>query len=221
MARSSHPSLPPTNEPNLQRLGRGSAAGERPLRAQLVIAGVLVLILLAVPVYLLRRPSGSAAHSVGVADAGVPHFGGVILAEVDASVPGNRVEIGPLTRVRCGPTATRPQAEGGLCDALPALEAAFRRSVEGSSSCAPRTGKEGGSINYVLEVDFTAGRLNVFPGKSGKWRGPRARKAATCVLRLIPDVPWLGLPHEHEYYAIAVLATYPGPDLLDVLPSFD
>jgi hypothetical protein len=130
------------------------------------------------------------------------------------------VVLGPIQRVRCGASANQTSGEGGLCEALPALEAAFRKSIQGNIECAPRTGKEG-SINYVLEVDFSSNRLNVFPGKSGKWRGPRAQRAATCVLRSFPPVALADMMHQHQYYAIAILATYPAPDPLDVLPTFE
>jgi hypothetical protein len=218
MARNSQTSIPPASEP-LGRLGRGGG-GDRPLRAQLVIASALGLMLLAVPVYLLRRPGENVPAAAHGRAAGARPFGGVVLAEVDAGTREERVATGPLQRVRCGVSATRARTEGGMCDALPPLEAAFRRSVENSLGCAPRNGKEG-SINYVLEVDFVTGRLNMFAGKSGKVRGQRGKMAASCVLRSMPEVPWLGLPHEHDYYAVALLATYSPPTALDELPSFD
>jgi hypothetical protein len=206
------------SEPNLRRLSNGSAGGERPLRAQLVIALVLGLILFAVPLYLFRRPSGTATHVA--TDGGAQRFGGVVRATVDASTGSGGVMLGRAQRVRCGASASQTSGEGGLCDALPALEAAFRTAIRGNDECAPRTGSEG-SINYVLEVDFASNRLNVFPGKSGKWRGPRAQRAATCVLRSFPPVAWGEITHQHQYYAIAILATYPPVDLLDVLPTFE
>jgi hypothetical protein len=128
--------------------------------------------------------------------------------------------LGPVRRVKCGASATQTSGEGGVCDALPALEAALRESIQGSLECAPRTGKEG-SINYVLEVDFARSRLHVFAGKSGNWRGARARRAASCVLRSLPSITWANIPHQHDYYAIAVLATYPAPDPLETLPTFE
>jgi hypothetical protein len=188
------------------------------VRAQLVIAGVLVLILVAVPLYLFRRPSGVASRPM--VDAGAQRFGGVIREPVDASDAVSGVTLGPVQRVRCGPSATQTSGEGGMCDALPALEAALREGIRENMDCAPRTGAEG-SINYVLEVDFSSNRLNVFPGKSGKWRGPRARRATSCVLRSLPPVEWADVSHQHQYYAIAILATYSAPDPLDVLPTFE
>ncbi len=180
---------------------------------------MLSLALLAVPMYLLRRPSGVPGASQP--DAGVAAFGGVFReGEADASSPTAQVLLGPIQRVKCGPSANQIASDGELCDSLPALEEALRSSILGAVDCAPRTGKEG-SINFVLEVDFDSGRYNLFPGKSGKWRGPQARRAIQCVLRGFPPVDLAAVSHQHNYYAIAILAVYPAPDPFDILPTFD
>ncbi len=215
--KSSHP-LPPSSESNLRRLSRGAGGVDRPLRAQALLAGALVLVLIAVPLYLLRRPNGAAGSED--LDAGVSGFGGVFRSEADASSPVAQVLLGPIQRVRCGASPSQIASEGELCDALPALEAALRQSILGAVECAPRTGKEG-SINYVLEVDFENSRYNLFPGKSGKWRGPQARRAIQCVLRALAPVDLATVTHQYAYYAIAVLAVYPAPDPFEILPNFD
>jgi hypothetical protein len=203
----------------VRRLGHASS-GERPIRAQAVVAFALGVALVSVPLYLLRRPNPSTSPSL--ADAQTAGFGGVILSEVDAGAEATDVLLGPLQRVRCGPSPSQISGEGGLCDALPLLEAALRQGIQSNVDCAPRTGKEG-SINYVLEVDFKQSRLNVFAGKSGSWRGTRARRAVTCVLRSLPPLPWTQIAHQHQYYAIAILATYPAPTAQpsDALPTFE
>jgi hypothetical protein len=219
MARSSPPSTPRPQEPLVRRLGHASS-GERPIRAQAVVAFALGVVLVAVPVYLLRRPSTSPLSLLP--EPGGPGFGGVIRTEMDAGAEATEVVLGPLQRVRCGPSAAQISGEGGLCDALPLLEGALRQGIQNNVDCAPRGGKEG-SINYVLEVDFTSNRLNVFAGKSGSWRGGRARKAVTCVLRSLPPLPWTDMTHQHQYYAIAILATYPEPaaEPIEGLPTFE
>jgi len=215
--RNSHP-LPPSSQSSLRRLSRGVGGGDRPLRAQAVLGGMLVLVLIAVPLYLLRRPSGAASSSE--LDAGVSAFGGVFRSEADASSPVAQVLLGPIQRVRCGASPSQIASEGELCDALPALEVALRQSILGAVECAPRTGKEG-SINYVLEVDFENSRYNLFPGRSGKWRGPQARRAIQCVLRAFAPLDLATVSHQYAYYAIAVLAVYPAPDPFELLPTFD
>jgi hypothetical protein len=217
LVRSSHP-LPPSSEHNLRRLSRGAGGAERPLRAQVVLGGMLGLILIAVPLYLLRRPSD--APSASISETSVFGFGGAFRDEADASSPVAQVLLGPIQRVKCGPSATQISNEGELCDALPALEAALRQSILGAVECAPRTGKEG-SINFVLEVDFENSRYNLFPGRSGKWRGPQARRAIQCVLRGFPPVDLTTVSHQFGYYAIAILAVFPAPDPFEILPTFD
>lgn len=179
---------------------------------------MLSLTLLAVPMYLLRRPSG--VPSAGAPDAGVMAFGGVLREETDAASPAGQVLLGPIQRVKCGSSASRLASDGEFCDPLPALEEALRSSILGAVDCAPHTGKEG-SINFVLEVDFENGRYNLFPGKSGKWRGPQARRAIQCVLRGFPPVDLAAVSHQHSYYAIAILAVYPAPDPFEILPTFE
>lgn len=216
MPRQPSHSLPSPSEPNLRRLSHRSA--ERPLRAQLVVASVLALIVVAVPLYLLRRPRVTT-HAEDVSDPQAG-FGGVVRPPPDSSQPPGDVELSPVQRVKCSPSPRQPGNEGGLCDPLPELEMALRRGIRQTPACAPRTG-DGGTINYVLEVDFNKKRVNVFPGQSGKWKGPQARRAAKCVQSSLPPVTWDSIPHQYRYYALAVLATYPTPDPLEVLPDFD
>jgi hypothetical protein len=207
---------PRDSEP-VRRL-RAGAGSERPIRSQPVLMFVIGLMLFAVPVYLLRRP---ASHSPQAPTGVVPRpFGGVVRSEYDAGPGAPEVVLGPVQRVRCGASATDSNAEGSRCDPLPLLEAALRQGIVGSVDCAPRGGKEG-SINYVLEVDFATGRLNIFAGKSGKWRGARVRKAVTCVLRSLPPLAWADIEHQHTYYALAILATYPGAAEDEAMPVFE
>ena len=203
MARSSHPTLSRPREPGLRRVPGGS---ERPIRPQLVLGVLLGIVIVAVPLYLLRRPTPNVSETNVPATLG---FGSVLRTEIDAGVPAAEVTLGAAQRVRCGISANQISNEGSLCDALPELETALARAGED------------GSINYVLEVDFQSHRLNIFAGKSGVWRGPRVRKAITCAQRALPSPDWDNVPHQHQYYAIAILATYPTPETVHRLPTFE
>jgi hypothetical protein len=217
--RSSQPSFSPSSEPGITRLG-GSGTPERPLRAQLVIGGVIALILVAVPLYLLRRPAPVSAPVAADSGPSTRGFGVVVHTAPDAGARTSEVTLGPVQRVRCGSSPRTLSEEGGLCDALPGLEKALARSIQKHTECAPQGGK-GGSLNYVLEVDFDRRHVGMFAGKSGTLKGPRARSAAQCVLRSLGPVDWDGTRHQYRYYAIAFLATYPTPDPLEELPTFD
>lgn len=210
--RSSIPSL--SGEPRLRRLGVGSSASsERPLRAQLVVAGVVCVILIAVPLYLLRRPSATTgAVASASASVSAPHLPPAPVA-VDAGAvpppkPTERVRLAPPQRVKCGANAASARIEGGLCDSLPSIEQGLVTAIKASLDCAPKR-KEEGSINFVVSVDFNQRRFHVFPGASGSWRGPQARKATECANRAFPNPDWGAIAHQYRYYWVAVLATYP------------
>jgi hypothetical protein len=219
--RSSIPSL--SGEPRSRRLGVGSSAGiERPLRAQLVVAGVAGVILMAVPLYLMRRPSGAPAASSEPAMVRSAPKPAAAPVPVDAGLPAppatERVRLAAALRVKCGSSAVNSKLEGGMCDALPALEKALGAAIKATADCAPKQ-KEEGSINFVMSVDFTARKLHVFPGASGSWKGPLARKATDCVNRALPLPDWGAVPHQYRYYWIAIMATYPSPTSLAVPPG--
>jgi hypothetical protein len=214
MSLPNRPSLP--SEPSLRRLGvGGGGGGDRPFRAQLIVALVVGVVLLAVPLYLWRRPSG-AENAPPDAGAG-PDGGGAAgsdaamaaTAALDAGAEPERVKLGSVQRVKCGASA-RGGMEGSLCDRLTFFEEQLARAVRDNVDCAPKTGKEG-TINYVLTVDFTGKKVHVFPGASGSWKGPAARKSAACVKRGLSAPDWANIPHQYKHYSLAVLATYPAP----------
>ncbi len=210
-SRPPFPSAP--SDPNLRRLGVGSGVGrERPVRAQLVVALVVAVMLTAVPLYLWRRPSLSpptapSASASAALSAQAPVASSLPPPSDAGSLEPAPVSLGGLRKVRCGQSSRVSTEEA--CDELPTFEKNLLDAVRGTVDCAPKT-KKGGSINYVLEVDFGKKSLHVFPGKSGELRGPLARRAAKCVLAALPKPDWETIPHRHRYYAMAVLATYPG-----------
>ena len=212
--RPPFPSAP--SEPSMRRLGTsGSGHGDRPIKAQLIVALVALIILLAVPLYLWRRPSiHSSAPDAGSASAMAPASNAPSVASVSPPTPFQppRVRANPLQRVRCGASRTRASS-GVSCDALPALEHAFVEAIVQSADCAPKTAKEG-TINYVLEVDFAHKTLHVFPGKSGDWHGPSARRATKCVEHALGKPDFSTMPHAHAYYALAVMTNYPSANAM-------
>jgi hypothetical protein len=208
------PSAP--SEPSLRRLGVGGSGsgGDRPLRAQIVVALVIGLMLIAVPLYLWRRPSASdqpaADHSAPRSSAvpGASALPGQVA--IDAGKTQERVRLATVQRVKCSASPASRGQEGSLCDSLPYFEEALAKAIRENADCAPKTGK-GGTINHVLTVDFTQRRLHVFPGASGGWKGPQARRATDCVKRALPAPAWETLQHQHRFYSIAIMATYVPP----------
>lgn len=226
MPGPSRSSFPAPSEPSLRRLGVGGGrgGGDRPLRAQLVVALVVGLILIAVPLYLWRRPNpnAAAAHDAGAARdaaAASAEAGHAQVISADAAAPKDRVELGAPQRVRCSASRRIHGQEGSLCDELRVFDHSLAAAIRKTTGCAPHSARTG-TINYVLTIDFGSRYLHVFPGASGQWRGREARHAAECVQRALARPDWARIRHQYRFYAIAILATYPAPGAAGGLPSF-
>ena len=171
----------------MRRLGVGGGGpgpgGERPLRAQLVVAICAAIVLLAVPLYLLRKPSGEADEAA--ASASAPLVPSITLT-FDAGPAYEKVRLGAPQRHKCSASKGTRGQEGAMCDRLPFFEEALAKGIKDSVDCAPKTGKEG-SINYALSIDFRRKKLTVFPGASGEWTGPkRSAPPSACCGRCRP-----------------------------------
>jgi hypothetical protein len=192
----------------------GVSSRDRPLRAQIVVALVAVCILIAVPLYLFRRPGGKSAATAGSGSAGLdagkaplPSSSGAAAATLlDAGKPPERLRVGPVQHVRCGASAGGGH-EGNVCDSVPSFEDALSKAVRENPDCAPKQ-NEAGTVNYVLTVDFQRKALHLFPGASGQWRGKQARRSVNCVKRAFVAPDWTTIQHQYRFYTIAVLATY-------------
>ncbi len=213
MVRPTRPSFPAPSEPSLRRLGVGnSASSDRPLRAQLVVALVALLVLVAVPLYLWRRPSGIENAGTPSASASAALLASVLAqqARLEAGVADERVKLGAVQKVRCSASPASKGEEGPLCDQLPFFEEALATAIRENVNCAPKV-DSAGTINFVLKIDFSKRSIAVFPGASGSWKGPQAKKATTCVKRSLPAVDWTAIPHRHRFYLLAIMASYPAP----------
>jgi len=210
-SRSTFPSG--SGDPSSRRLGVGSGGRDRPLRAQIVVALVAVCILIAVPLYLLRRPGGksaavasaSAALDAGKAPA-VLGSAGTLVTPLDGGKPAERLRVAAVQHVRCGASANGGH-EGNVCDSVPFFEEALSKAVRENPDCAPKANEQG-TVNYVLTVDFKRKALHLFPGASGQWRGKQARRSINCVKRAFVSPDWSNTQHQYRFYTIAVLATY-------------
>jgi len=209
--RPPFPSAP--SDPALRRLGLGPSGGRaRPVRAQLIVIIVLALTLLAVPLYLMRRPSPKAVVQLDAGTAQSTSAAPSIalpapkLPEASGFAP-EKLKVSEIRKVRCGASA-KNASEGEACDSLPVFKKALLDAVKTTLDCAPRSNKPG-TINFVLEIDFTRKLLHVFPGASGEWRGPKARRATKCATDALVAPDFTTAVHQYRYYAIAVMATYP------------
>jgi hypothetical protein len=195
------------------------------LRTQLAIAFILGTTILAVLLYMMRRPSAvdRDAHDA----PGEPSASAVPSAPVIVRTPVTpkekqpvpRVKIGAVQHVKCGASPKLFAGESSLCDGLPFFEQALTHAIDEKVDCAPRS-KEEGSINYVMVVDFRTHDFRVYPGRSGSWHGKQAKQATECIKRALPAPTWDSLIHQYRYYMFAVLATYPKQVAEDGLPNF-
>jgi hypothetical protein len=178
------------------------------VRLQIIIALVAGLILVAVPLYLWRRPRPESIPSADAAivDAGPPSDAGP--PALDAGPPA--LALSPFTAIRCenpGPGKTPPER----CDHLPFFEDVLARAIRDNVSCAP-TGKIPLTVSLVLEVDFRLKRTKLYSGKSTSVKRPRAKALIQCLNRAMPTPDWRTIPHQYVKYKLNVVATYPPND---------
>lgn len=207
---SSNASVPPS-EP---RSSRGSFAGldahvDRPARFQMIIAGLLLLVLVVVPLYLWRRPRAEAITvSTGGADAGVLP---AVTAPPATSVVEDRLVLGEAKILSChdpGAKKTLPEQ----CDHVVDLERAFAKAIDDSAACVPHEAG-GGSVIYVADVLFAKKKtVAVTTPKEGRTlkNGKLATACEKVVRTKLAAAPLDAMKHEHMRYRIAITATYPG-----------
>lgn len=205
------------SEPAIRRLGvRSSTSIDRPIRAQVVLALLGGLIVLAIPLYLLRSPAAQPEAKNQEVPVG---FAPSVPAGAEKKQDDKGLVLEEAAQVKCASSSETRGSTGQLCDRLPFFEKALAQAIEDSMDCAPRTG-DGGSLNYVLSIDFNLNTMHVFPGASGVWTGPQARRATQCVKKALPAPDWSKVPHNFRFYQIAILATYKPPKAVDA-PLFE
>src|SRR5262245_28503960 len=134
--RASRAGLAPLAGPQAGTAGLdllGGGAFDRPARIQMIVALVLALVLIAIPLYLWRRPRAEA-EPVANAPGGAP---AAALSPSESGVSGPRAADTPATRMTLGeprvlechdPGAKRTAAE--QCDRLGAFDKAFAKAIE-------------------------------------------------------------------------------------------
>jgi hypothetical protein len=189
--------------PSYRQLGSG---GQQPVRVQMIISLVVGLVLVAVPLYLWRRPqqveSGAAGATSASASGPVTY---VPPAAVSALKP--KVKLSPFKTIRCvdpGPSKTPPER----CDHVTYFEDALSRSIQENVICAPST-KAGANISFVMDLDFRRKKLKIYRGKSSSLSRGRTKELFRCVKRGMPTPEWGSIPHQHARYVVSAKASYP------------
>jgi hypothetical protein len=217
MADRREPSHPPSDpHPGLSRASGLLAGEDRPVRAQLVAALLLGLVLVASGLYLWRRPhadgesaasepasSSSSEPAPLISDAG-------LLAAVPEAGVGGPVSLSDARTLACQDRGSKRTAPD-QCDRLTPVEQALSSAINQASACVPGT-TGGGTIEYVADVSFSRHRVNVLLPRAGRSVHDRKalRACSTAVRGALQGVALEGMDHQHARYKIAVTATYRG-----------
>jgi hypothetical protein len=171
----------------------------------MLVALVLGLVLVAIPLYLWRRPRVESAVVISDADGGA-----AALAGVDARAPddaGAGLAITEPRVLEChdpGPGSTAPER----CDHLVEFEKAFAKAIQDAASCTNAPG----SVPYVADVSFARKKQAVHVTVNKEGRTLRAKSAPGCAAAVKKNLgaPALeGMKHDHARYKIVIVATYP------------
>jgi hypothetical protein len=211
-------STPPQSNAPYRYLGRGG--GERPVRVQIILALVAALVLVAVPLYLWRRPQPASIPSADAATSAetppTPSPGGISSDPTTTPLgqgPAASVEVAAVKTLKCqdpGPGRTPPER----CDGIRFFEDGLTRAIKDSAACAPPS-KNGFVVSYVLEFHFGKKRTNLFLGKSTTLSKSKRKELLRCVERALPTPDWDRIPHQHLKYTVNTVATYPPSDRAD------
>jgi hypothetical protein len=179
------------------------------VRLQIIIALVAGLILVAVPLYLWRRPHVESIPSAdaAVVDAGVSEGGSPIVA-FDAGSSG--VTLSPFTTLKCenpGPGKTPPER----CDHVTFFQDSLARAIRDNVSCGPSS-KTPYTVSFVMQTDFRTKKLTLFAGKSSSIKREKVQPLLRCVKRALPAPDWGTIPHQYVRYKVNVVANYPASD---------
>jgi hypothetical protein len=186
-----------------------------PARLQMLAVVLLGLVLVAVPLYLWRRPrsvTSAVSGEAGAPDGSAPDAADTT-AELDAG-PTYGIRLSDARITECHDQGSK-KTPAEQCDALPAFAKSFTDAILAARDCmAPSAGP--GSITYVADVSFSRKKSPVTITLPKDGRSFRAVKTvAGCAAAVRSAVTGLSLesmPHAHNRYKMAIVATYPTPE---------
>lgn len=203
------PSEPrPSSRASLSAL---DAHADRPARLQMIVALILFLVLVAIPLYLWRRPRADSVGSSGVEAATSAAAIPTVLPTSSAAQPSeSKLTLDAAKVVAChdpGAKKTPPEQ----CDHLVDVEKAFAKAIEDSASCVPKD-VGGGTIVFTADVSFKKKSLTVSTPKDGRSIKNVAVVAAcqSAVKAKMQTTSLDNAAHQHARYRLSVTATWPG-----------
>jgi hypothetical protein len=178
------------------------------VRLQIVMALIATLVLVAVPLYLWRRPQPEAISSADAAVASnAPKAALPFASQQSPASSVAPLEISPIKVLSCkdpGPGRTPPER----CDGIRALEDALTRAIRDSQTCAPAT-KQSFVMSYNLDANFAKKRLTISLGGSTTLGKSKRAALLKCVEKAFVTPDWDRVPHQHQRYAMNAIVTYP------------
>jgi hypothetical protein len=205
---SSRASVPPS-EPRSSRASFDTldAQIDRPARLQMIVALILGLVLIAIPLYLWRRPR---AESIPVSTGGIDGGALPAITESPSVQAEEKLVISEPKILSCHDPGPKKKTPPDQCDHVVELEKAFAKAIEDSASCVPRDAG-GGSIIYVADVNFKRKIVAVSTPREG--RTLKSTKVAGACERAVKGklsrLPYDSIKHQHVRYRVSITATYP------------
>lgn len=175
----------------------------------MIVALILLLVLVAIPLYLWRRPRAESIASSNATDAGADPA--TTVAPPPTLHDETKPSIGEARSLLCqdpGAKKTAPEH----CDRVVEVEKALAKAIEDSASCVPRDAG-GGTIQYVADISFKRKAIGVSTPKDTRTM-KNTKVIAACqhaVKSRLQSLALDGVTHAHARYKIAITAGYPGP----------
>lgn len=205
------PTLPPQNPGPLRHLGTSN--GPRPLRSPAVLGLLALLVLVALPVYLLRRPKPTKAVTIEPAPK-VEASAAIALPEAGPAIalpepaPSKRIQMSEPKTARCV-SKGGGRASTERCDRVPPFEDALARAIRDNVACAPPA-MAAYTVSFVLTLDFDRKNLHLWAGRSGTMKKRSAGDLIRCVEHAIVPPDWETVAHQFQKYDVNVIVAYPG-----------
>ncbi len=174
----------------------------------MIVALTLGLVLVAIPLYLWRRPRAESIGPSGSAEAG---------AAIASPVSAPSAEVVDAKPILGDPRNVMCQSPGGKktpadqCDHLPEVERALASAITEAARCMPKE-VGGGTVTYVADVSFKRKTIHVGTPKEGRSvKNPKVVAACQAAVRArLQTLAFDPIVHAHARYKIAITATYAG-----------
>ena len=203
------PTLPPSHPAPVRHLG---TQNPKPLRSPAVLGLLSVLVLIALPVYVLRRPRPIKPAAMEMLTRPEPVDAGpgpdAVLVQAAEVVPSKRVTLSDPKTARCF-TKGGGRATTERCDRIPTFEDALARSIRENVACAPPSNGPY-TVSFVLTLDFGRKSMHLWSGASGTLRKRLSTDLVHCVEHAIVPPEWEAVPHQFQKYDVNLIASYPG-----------